>query len=374
VRFKLTEMRHKHETAAKQNDYLWDRSGQPDPEIQRLEQALARFRHTRPAPVFPAAAMVANQQFAWWRRFAFILSTHRLAAVTFMLVAMASSVWLSLAPRSPLVSPDGWQVQLNIAPTQAQNADVLVVKSSLLQLGSTLETDTKSSASIVVAEIGRLEVEPMTRLRLLQSGKDRKRIALDRGTIHATIWAPPGQFVVDTPSAVAVDLGCMYTLHVDESGSGILHTTLGWVGFHQNGRESFIPAGAACPTHAQFGPGTPYFEDVSDAFRSALSQLDSASESPANRKFALDIVLREARSRDAFTLWHLLSRVTNAERPAIYDRLAQVVPPPSGVTRDGILRLDRTMLDSWWNAFDLGDVFLWRQWEQTWTGRESQSR
>ena len=127
-------------------------------------------------------------------------------------------------------------------------------ESTRLALGETLETDAVSKASVFVAEIGRLEVEPMTRLRLLQSGAGRKRIALDRGTIHATIWAPPGQFVVDTPSAVAVDLGCMYTLHVDDAGSGILRTTLGWVGFHRNGRESFIPAGAACPTNAQVRP------------------------------------------------------------------------------------------------------------------------
>ena len=123
-------------------------------------------------------------------------------------------------------------------------------KNSRLELGETLETDAISKASVAVAEIGRLEVEPMTRLRLLQSGAGRKRIALERGTIHATIWAPPGQFVVDTPSAVAVDLGCMYTLHVDDAGNGILRTTLGWVGFHRNGRDSFIPAGAACSTNA----------------------------------------------------------------------------------------------------------------------------
>jgi hypothetical protein len=44
------------------------------------------------------------------------------------------------------------------------------------------------------------------------------------------------------------------------------------------------------------------------------------------------------------------------------------------VTRESILRLDNTMLDSWWNAFNLGDISLWRHWEQSWTGREGQSK
>ena len=32
------------------NDYLWDGSGEPDPEVQRLELLLGRLRHDRPAP------------------------------------------------------------------------------------------------------------------------------------------------------------------------------------------------------------------------------------------------------------------------------------------------------------------------------------
>ncbi len=143
-----------------------------------------------------------------------------------------------------------------------------------LAIGQTLVTDGSSRASITLDETGRVEVDPGSRLRLVRNGPGRKRLSLERGTIHAVIWAPPGEFVVDTPSAVAVDLGCVYTLHVDDSGSGLLHTTMGWVGFKLNGRESFIPAGAICQTRPKVGPGTPYFEDASASFRDALSKFD----------------------------------------------------------------------------------------------------
>jgi hypothetical protein len=237
-----------------------------------------------------------------------------------------------------------------------------------LQVGEALETDSVSVASINVADIGRLDLEPSTRLRLLQSTDGRKRVALDRGTIRAAIWAPPGEFVMDTPSAVAVDLGCMYTLHVDESGGGLLRTTLGWVGFQSHGRESFIPAGAAAATYAQTGPGLPYFEDAANAFRAAVSEFDSASEPSAQRAEALQVILRTARRRDALTLWHLLARASETDRPAVYDRLAALVPPPPSTNRQGILHLDRAMLDSWWTALDLGDIALWRHFEQSWPG------
>ncbi len=365
-------MTNEYDDRATRDNYLWDGSGPPDPEIQHLERALGRFQHNRPVPSFPQIE-VSARRWSWWSEIAASAWTPRFAAALLVVFAIGSALWLARSPRTPAIAHDGWDVQVTPASQDSETSGP-AGKNTRLKLGESLETDAVSKASIAVAEIGRLEVEPMTRLRLLQSGAGRKRIALDRGTIHATIWAPPGQFVVDTPSAVAIDLGCMYTLHIDDAGSGILRTTLGWVGFHSNGHDSFIPAGAACPTHVQSGPGTPYFEDASDAFRAALAQLDSVEPNPSMRKSALDTVLHEARARDAFTLWHLLPRVNSAERTAVYDRLAALVPPPPGVTREGILRLDATMLDSWWNAFDLGDISLWRHWEQSWTGREGQRK
>lgn len=363
-------MRQGHEKRDTQNDYLWDGSGEPDPEIQRLERTLGRFRHTRPAPVFPKIERVTRQS-RWWQEIAPSIWAPRLVASSLVVAAIACALWLSHPPQMPPIARNSWAVEVSAA-RQPESAEISVVtKKGRLEVGETLETDAVSNASIAVAEIGQLEVEPLTRLRLLQSAAGRKHIALDRGTIHATIWAPPGQFVVDTPSAVAVDLGCKYTLHVGEDGNGILRTTLGWVGFRRNGRESFIPAGAACATRVDSGPGTPYFEDSSDSFRSSLSQLDATSLTPVERGRALAIVLKEARPRDALTLWHLLPRVSDAERSAVYARLFAFVPPPPGVTREGILHLDRAMLDSWWNTFDLGDISLWRHWEQSWTGREA---
>jgi len=162
-------------------------------------------------------------------------------------------------------------------------------------------------------------------------------------------------------------LGCVFTLHVDDSGAGLVRTTMGWVGFKLNGHESFIPAGAVCATRPKIGPGTPYREDASAVFVDALSKLDFTAATPQERTALLGSILSEARKEDALTLWHLLSRVSDADRPSVYDRLAALAPPPTGVTREGVLRLDSAMLDSWWNSLGYGDVFLWRTYERNWT-------
>jgi hypothetical protein len=243
-----------------------------------------------------------------------------------------------------------------------------------LGVGQTLETDELSRASLQEDDIGTIDVDPSTRLRLLSMASGQKRLALDRGTIHTYIWAPPGQFVVDTPSAVTVDLGCAYTLQVDDTGAGMVRTSLGWVGFKLNGRESFIPAGAACATRPKVGPGTPYFEDASAEFRAALARFDFEDSTPQQRAHDLAIVLGEARKNDALTLWHLLARVDEGQRVLVYDRLSGLVPPPATVTKEGIFRLDQPMLDLWWNELGFDDISVWRYWERSWAGTETPVR
>jgi len=352
------------------DDYLWDGSGEPDPEIQKLEKTLSKFGHQGQAPEFPEIAVTRrprNLQWGFGLRWPQALAAA--AALILLIVALGILRW----PQQPGTnSGPGWEVERVAGTPQVESsATGKAGANSRLGLGQTLVTDGHSQANITVAEIGTVNVEPNTRLRLVDGGAGRNRLALERGTIHAYIWAAPGQFTVDTPSAIAVDLGCRYTLQVDDSGAGLLRTTLGWVGFKLNNREAFIPAGAVCATRPRIGPGTPYFDDAPKSFCEALSRFDFAAGTPEERNAELDRILAEARKRDALTVWHLLTRVDDAQRGRVYDRLATLVPPPSGVTREGILRLDQKMLDAWWNQLDLGDVFLWRNWERSWSPNKS---
>jgi hypothetical protein len=345
------------------DDYLWDGSGTPNPEIQRLESLLADFRHVERPLVLPVQSTVPAKPQGLLLHMPFL---PRLSAAAVLLLAFAGSIFFSMRPTtSPDLGP-GWDVsRLEGAPqigTQIVSSDPDATK---LHVGQTLSTNSVSRASLSQSDLGEIKIDPNSRVRLLQTDPLHKRLQLDVGAIHAAIWAPPGQFVVDTPSAVAVDLGCAYTLQVAPDGSGTIRTTLGWVGFHLNGRDSFIPSGAMCSTRPKIGPGTPYFEDSSESFREALHQFD-ATEQPANSKSsALNTILSQARPRDGLTLWHLLSRTAGPERGQVYARFAALVPPPPGVTREGILALDLQMLDRYWNALDLGDISLWRYWEQS---------
>jgi hypothetical protein len=214
--------------------------------------------------------------------------------------------------------------------------------------GQWLETNTTSRASLTIGDIGEVRLEPGSRVRLLGTDAANHRLELSRGTLHALIWAPPRLFFVETPSATAVDLGCAYSLTVDDAGAGTLHVTSGYVALEHRGREALVPAGWICLSQPGIGPGTPFSESSTPALRHALRHFDFIESSGET---LLEILPLCAKS-DAITLWHLLSRVASNQRGTVFEKLAALQPPPAGITREGIIAGDRTMLAQW--AEDLG--------------------
>jgi len=262
------------------------------------------------------------------------------------LAAAAAVVLLVERARGP-------RVEVSVLAGRPQVGGAAVAGRTTLAAGDGLSTDDSSRAHLRLS-IGDMEVAAGTRLRVLAVRRDEQRFGLERGAISARVNAPPRVFVVETPSAVATDLGCAYTLAVDSAGNGVLRVTAGIVEFGSPGRVAFVPLGAAVPTHAGRGPGIPYVDDAAPALRRTLERVDSA---PGDRA-ALTAALAAARADDGLSLWHLVSRVDAALRGAVFDRLAELVPPPGGVTRDGVVRLDRRMLDAWWRYLPRT---VWRQ-------------
>jgi Putative zinc-finger/FecR protein len=269
----------------------------------------------------------------------------QVAAIAAAVLLIAGfGIWWMRVDQKPVKKTASWEVQrLNGTPRIDSTS---VENKGQLAIGQWLETDGNSRAQLAVSSIGRVEIEANTRVRLLQTEPTEHRLELARGKMSARIWAPPRLFFVDTPSAVAADIGCAYTLEVDDTGGSLLRVTSGWVALELKDRESMVPAGAACRTRPGVGPGTPYFEDAVPEFRESLATIDFGTE-PSARKSAFDQMLNHSRPRDTLTLWHLLPRVDENERAKVYATMASFVPPPAGVTREGVLKLDQKMLDLW---------------------------
>ncbi len=308
-------------------EYLWNRTGKADPEIVRLERLLGTLRYSgkeaglhKPRP---------SKSAAFWG----------LAAAA---VLIAGILTVPLLLRGPSTN---WQLS----------------DGRCVRAGQIIETGALQEAKIQSDDTGEVTIDPNSRLQLLAANNHEQRFNLQRGVIHASIWAPPGRFIVDTPSSKAIDLGCRYTLQVSKNGTGLVTVELGWVAFERNHVESFIPAGAACVTRPDRGPGTPYFTDAPAVLTNALARFDTAGDTDA-----LAAAIITARPRDALSLWHLMIRTHGDQRGKVFDRFVLMVSLPREATREAILRGDGQAIDAAWNALGLGNTDWWREWKKQW--------
>ena len=308
------------------DDYLWDRSAPPDPEIQRLEALLHPVAHAH-APlrrdVIPAAR--TRIRVARWG----ILAAG-------ILVVMGG--WYAASRRVAIP----WSVATVQGAPVIRSADGALAR-GIVAPGGVVETDARSSAAITVGRIGRAELGPGSRLRLLDVGASEHRLRLERGTMHASIDAPPRYFLVQTASALAVDLGCVYTLKVDERGNGALTVEEGEVELQHGDVRVAVLAGNSAALRNGSGPGLPFPVRASVALRRAITAYDADPTTAG----ALDAVLAAADSQSTITLWHLLQRAGPTSRERVYERLAAISPPPAIIPRERIVRGESGALQRW---------------------------
>lgn len=279
--------------------YLYDKQGEGDPDLKALEERLASARYVpkkRAARRWPAAIGAA------------------LAAGVALLV---------LVPRGPSMSV-----------TTAEGV-------SQLRVGRWLET--KTQTTIAVADIGRVTVEPSSRVRIVETSASRHRLELEQGRLHAKVTAPPRLFVVDTPAAQAVDLGCEYDLSVEASGVTRLEVKVGEVSLEGEGVSSRVSAGAVCRTQKGHPPGVPRVANASLELSAALDGYELGKP--------LEAVLAAASARDAISLWNLIARVEVAQRPRVLARLLELIGRPDGVDDAKLLALEPAAMETLWQAF-----------------------
>ena len=320
------------------DDYLWDRSGPADPEVERLERLLGRYKYVeRRAPRPPMFGGRGGRRFTSW-----------LAAAA-ALIVVVGAVWVAL--RFHWRSNEPWEIEKieGVATIDGRP----IHRHDRLAVGKTLITDANSRVLVNVARVGELDVAPGTEMELVATRRGRHRISLRRGSIHARVWAPPFTFAVNTPAGLASDIGCAFTIRYSGE-QGLLRVTSGWVDFDGDFRSSLVPEGAISELRRTLGPGTPYWSDAPSALVDALRDYDITGTDAA-----LTRVLAAARPRDAMTLEHILERAGRAQRGPLFDRLAQLAPPPRGVTREGVVEGNDAMVYAWRRSLGLGGVKKW---------------
>ncbi len=308
----------RHVPLSEAPDGLWDNI---QAELQRPEPKVSAFRKPLRSPLLAAVAV---------------------------LLALIGGSYLGVL--RTYGAPSSWQVLPVTGAPMVAGASL--TEAGDLEAGEWLITDSVSVAQLGVGRIGTVEVGPNSRVRLDKGRRTEHRLTLAEGSLSAVIDAPPRLFFVETPSALATDLGCAYTLEVDSTGASWIHVTAGWVELKQGDRVSLVSAGLVAEVDIGGAPGTPYPVGMSDEARRALGRLDRGAGGSADLTVVFGALYPETgtiivRQQAAITLWHLLQRVDDGMRPRVYHRLAAISAPPDKVTMEEILALERPTLERW---------------------------
>jgi hypothetical protein len=310
------------------NDYLFDKSGD-DPDVRALEALLGDFAHR--------GELRAPLRSRWRRPVG-------LAAVGVAAALIAIVVWRARAGDACAEGGAGLAFAIRGGAARCEGA---VAARGRLPVGGWLETSGAAQAEVQVAEIGRLTVFGDSRVRLVATGADGHRLELARGKLAARVVARPRLFVVDTPVASAVDLGCAYELSVEPDGRTRLRVTSGAVSLEGHGRVAYATLDTEVIADRGQGPGTPVALAATAALRAAVARFDAGDAGDASA------VIAAAGARDSITLWNLLSRTTGPARAAVAARLEAVAARPADVDAEAVIAGDPAAIERWRQALDV---------------------
>jgi ferric-dicitrate binding protein FerR (iron transport regulator) len=338
-------------------DYLWDRSGDPDPEVARLEALLSPLAHDAPLRAPSRAAVKPPRR--RWPIVALAAAAAIAAVIVLVVVVPRGRGGAGTGPGTGTVGHGtGESTGSDVDPIAGtacsgrpgfafvvDDGGALGCSSGsasrgTLAVGDWIETG-ENSATVSVADIGTVALQPQSRLALRGTGPDEHRLALERGALHARVSARPRLFVIETPSATAIDLGCEYELRVGPDGNGVLEVITGQVELAGRAGTTVVVPAAMTAAFSAAGVGLPLRDKASPELRAAVAAFDPAD--PAT----VDAILSAAGDGDQITLINLLALAGPYQRDAIADAVQELSPAPEDVLRDAVIAGDREAIDRW---------------------------
>ena len=317
------------------DDYLWDRSGD-DPDVARLENLLSPLAHTAPLD-----ELRTRRRKTW----PFVVGA--------VIAAAAIAVLVFAWPRENEVQQYACGAQATGFAFTARGGSVQCggsqVPAGVLPVGETLDTGAHE-AELAIADIGSAQLSPKTRIRLERTSAERHQLYLERGRMDAHVSAPPRLFAVGTPSGQVTDLGCAYTLEVDENGAGSIEVRSGMVELEaSNGRVVVVPAGASARLLAGRRASLPLDKRANAQLVEAVADFHKGKiDAPGSQAAeAIDRILTSANASDAITIANLVRLVPAGTQRTVLDRLMQLAPAPQQMTVDDVIELD--LFDMWFD-------------------------
>ena len=242
--------------------------------------------------------------------------------------------------------PSYWKVtSLSGTPFISEEA---MAKLDSIRDGEYIITNDSSRAELFITDIGKVLVEPNTKLMIVKGEDGKNKLSVIYGTIDADMKKVQEPVHVELPSAIAMDDGGSYKVTVDGSGDGLFYVKSGQVEVVSGNKQSVVPAGSLVMTKKDKGVGTPFSNLSSSVFKKALYNFDFGNCDVS----CVTTILNSANKNDAVSLVNMIPQVEEQYKDKVYAKVASFVPPPHTVHRDSIPYIDEKEIEEWVNKIE----------------------
>lgn len=201
---------------------------------------------------------------------------------------------------------------------------------------SILQTEENSTARLSVPKVGLIEVDSNSKLSRTKSNE----LKLDAGKILKKPVEQTEKIIILTDLAdFNEELNSEFELSA-KGETNNLFVYKGTIKVNLKGFESIVPEGFACEVK-KGRYVIPFNPDTDPQLINLLKDFTGPNDPN------LVLITGLATPKDALSVWHVLQLTSELNRQIPFDKLKELIPPPESVSDEGIMKLNREMLDQW---------------------------
>ncbi|MCX6151632.1 MAG: FecR domain-containing protein [Ignavibacteriales bacterium] len=210
-------------------------------------------------------------------------------------------------------------------------------------LDDKLITHDYSNVTVKIADFGLLHIDQNSIIKLIDAQKGENRIKLFQGSVSANTWTQTGKFSIETQNAITTENKSNFKINYFADTTTVINVISGFVEINSGNNVFMLPEGYTFKIH-QNETGIPVNNSSTGNLKIALIEFEKKHD-----QNSFNIILNESAEFDALTLWHIFPLIDEHLRGKLFDKLNSFYAAPNGVTKQGILELNKEMLKKWWD-------------------------
>ncbi|MCZ7602296.1 MAG: FecR domain-containing protein [Melioribacteraceae bacterium] len=238
-----------------------------------------------------------------------------------------------------------WNLKLNygnysIVPTSS---------ASTIDNNQIITTEDSTKVSINIPNAGRVDLRSFSSLKVLKGKDSENIISLTSGRLDAVCKIDDPRLTIITPQAELKIITGNFTASINNVSFLNLETANGILKVSNSKEEITLVQDHKCTISSDGTIGIPYHIAADSSLISLVDKISFGTPSIADFGKVLNI----AQPLDGMTLLYLIPKAkTPADRIPIYQKLNEFYPVVPGITQEGIIKLDKKMLELWHNEIE----------------------